>query len=91
MATACAPAAPAYGAPPLDLVTVDPNATATATPFQPGGTVDAIVQDMILTEVAGWTETPVPTETSTAEPASPTPPNPSSPAPTSPPSNNAPA
>ena len=55
---ACAPSAPSYGAAPPDLVTADPNATATATPFQPGATLDAIVQDLVLTDVAGWTETP---------------------------------
>lgn len=88
--TACAPAAPGYGAAPPDLVTVDPNATATATPFQPGGTVEAVVQDLVLTEVAGWTETPRPTETSTPIPVSPTPEDTAAPAPTAPASNNVP-
>lgn len=87
---ACGPAGPSYGAAPPDLVTVDPNATATATPFQPGATLDAVVQDIILTEVAGWTETPLPTETLTPEPASATPTEPSAPPPTVPTSNQAP-
>ncbi|HEY5983019.1 MAG TPA: hypothetical protein VIU38_06055, partial [Anaerolineales bacterium] len=87
---ACAPGRPGYGPPPADLMTVDPNSTATATPFQPGGTVDAVVQNIILTEMAGWTETPAPTETATPEPASPTPANTSVPLPTAPPNNNVP-
>jgi hypothetical protein len=88
--SACAPAAPAYGAAPPDLVTPDPNATATSTPFQPGGALDEVVQEMILTEIAAWTDTPEPTVTSTAEPASPTPVNTAAAGPTAPPSNNAP-
>ncbi|MFH1183681.1 MAG: M1 family metallopeptidase [Chloroflexota bacterium] len=87
---ACAPAAPAYGAAPPDLVTADPNASATATPFQPGGTVDAVVQNIILTEIAGWTETPAATETSTPKPASPTPAATATTGPTAPASNDLP-
>jgi hypothetical protein len=72
--TACGPAGPSYGEAPPNLVTADPNATATATPFQPGATVEAIVQDIVLTEVSGWTDTPEATVTSTSAPASATPP-----------------
>ena len=88
--SACAPPAPAYGAAPPDLVTADPNATATATPFQPGATLDAVVQNIILTEIAGWTDTPTPTEAPTQEPASPTPANTPAPAPTTQASNSVP-
>jgi hypothetical protein len=88
--SACAPARPAYGGPPPNLVTADPRATATATPFQPGATLDAVVQDIVLTEMAGWTDTPRPTETSTPEPASPSPTQPSAPVPTIPISDNVP-
>ena len=86
---ACAPAAPSYGAAPPDLVTADPNATATATPFQPGATLDAIVQDIVLTEVAGWTDTPTPTASSTPEPPTATPANTAVLASAAPPSNSA--
>ena len=88
---ACGRNVPSYGEPPPDLVTADPNATATATPFQPGATVEAVVQEIIQTEVAGWTDTPAVTETSTPEPASPTPTEAPATAATAPPSNNAPS
>jgi hypothetical protein len=87
---ACAPAAPSYGVAPPDLVTADPNATATSTPFQPGATLDSIVQDLVLTEVAGWTETPTATQSPTAEIPTATAPNTAVPPSTSPPSNSTP-
>jgi hypothetical protein len=87
---ACSPAAPSYGAAPPDLVTADPNAAATATPFQPGATLDAIVQDMVLTDVAGWTETPTPTESPTLQPPTATPPNTAIPASALPPPDSSP-
>lgn len=83
---ACSPPVPGYGAAPLDLVTADPNASPTATPFQPGATLDAVVQNIILTEVAGWTETPPATETSVPEPSA-TATEAAAPIPPSPPSN----
>ena len=46
------------------LVTLDPNSTATPTPFQPGPPMDSA----IATETAFLTETPSPTATFTAEP-----------------------
>ena len=87
---ACAPAAPSYGIAPPGLVTADPNATATATPFQPGATLDAILQDLVLTEVAGWTETPTATASPTLEPPTPTSANTAVPPAAAPPSNSVP-
>jgi hypothetical protein len=60
----CSPSGEGTGAAPLQLVAIDPNGTATPTPFQPSGRsgTDASVP----TEVP--TETPVPTDTATAPP-----------------------
>lgn len=71
--SACAPAAPAEaGSPPLVLVTLDPHASSTPTPFQPGP-ADTAVFNMILTQMAGTAQVPQPSATPTIEPSSPAP------------------
>ena len=71
--SACAPAAPAAAeAPPLVLVTLDPHASPTPTPFQPGP-ADTAVFNMILTQMAGTPQIPQPSDTPTVEPPSPVP------------------
>jgi hypothetical protein len=62
LASSCAPPALGRGAPPLILLTVDPNGTATPTPFQPSSQLGLDT----LAPTEGPTETPVPTDTATA-------------------------
>jgi len=78
--SACAPAPTQEAGPPLVLVTLDPHATATATPFQP----PAVADPPLATETAAVTETPAPTETSTPVPPTETPENTATPQPTAP-------
>lgn len=69
---------PRASSPPLNLVTVDPNATATPTPFQPA--IESLTPSPTLTSLpsltppptltATATETPIPTQTATAVPTS---------------------
>jgi hypothetical protein len=64
--TGCAPPAAPVAEAPLVLVTLDPHATATATPFQPAPATDTVVPSESPTEV------PTLTDTATSEPPSPT-------------------
>src|SRR5512143_1381613 len=91
--SACTPRGPSYGAAPPDLVTMAPNATATATPFQPGPPSDTDVLNILVTQMAAATQTALaaPTETSTPEPPSPTPTETLTAAPTLPPATSVPA
>lgn len=66
--------------PPLVLVTLDPNSTATPTPFQP----PEVTYTPLPTETLAATETPAPTETSTPVPSTATPEDTATPAPTEP-------
>jgi hypothetical protein len=65
MLYACASATTPAAAPPLVLVTLDPNATATPTPFQPAPAADTAVLNIILTEMASATQTPEVADTAT--------------------------
>jgi hypothetical protein len=58
---------PRASAPPIRLVTVDPNATATPTPFQPA--IESFTPSSTLTSLP--TLTPLPTQTETATPTPP--------------------
>lgn len=75
----CLPRAemPTPAAPPLNLVTVDPNATATPTPFQPvfNSPVPTYTFTPPVTPTPAWTATPLPpTLTNTPNPVQPNPP-----------------
>lgn len=63
---------PPASSPPLNLVTVDPNATATPTPFQP--VLESFTPQPTLTPLptltASLTPSPIPTQTATAGPTS---------------------
>ena len=88
--SACAPALSSSGSPDFILVTLDPNSTATATPFQPAPATDTAPPSTtdIPTGTDIPTETPPPTETGTFTPVPPT--NTSLPAATVPPTTPAP-
>jgi len=78
---ACASPAPAGIEQPLVLVTLDPNATATPTPFQPAPASDTAVSTPIPTETPRSTESPTlepsgPTAADTFTPPAPPPPVP---------------
>ena len=55
---------PGASSPPLNLVTVDPNATATPTPFQPA--VESFTPSLTFTFIPSLT--PLPTQTASATP-----------------------
>lgn len=76
----CAPAPTPEPGPPLVLVTLDPNSTATPTPFQP----PAVSDTPLATETPVSTDTPEATPTFTPEPPTATPEDTATPQPTAP-------
>ena len=72
--SACAPLSPSSSGPDFILVTLDPNSTATATPFQPAPVTDTVPPSAtgVPTATETPTDTPPPTETETFTPVPPT-------------------